>query len=288
MKPLRKQFHTEAPFPLEYAYRNLKNQQNELPDHLHDWYEIVYIHAGKGIFFIDQTFYEMNPGDVFVLPGSTVHRSFPDNDNPITATAVFFHPVLLQQVSLGDSFSYFLCFEHAKKHKNHKLDMTPDDQSVLDSLLQTIHQELKGKAAGYRHAAVLGLKSILLLLARKITLVMPERAAGPAFAPQWMHEILHLIDGHSEEDVSLSALSAKAAVNPSHFSRVFKRLTGMTLTEYVTIKRIIRAKDLLLGTDSPVRDIAADCGFESLPHFHRMFKKLTGTTPAAYKRSSGP
>jgi len=100
-----------------------------------------------------------------------------------------------------------------------------------------------------------------------------------------MWTTLRTIDEHPYGDVSLSTLTTKAAVNPSHFTRVFKLLTGMTLTEYVTAKRISRAKELLLASDNPIHEIANECGFESLPHFHRTFKKLTGTTPTGYKRS---
>ena len=58
----------------------------------------------------------------------------------------------------------------------------------------------------------------------------------------------------------------------------------MNVTDYVNAKRIVLAKEQLLGSDDNVSLIAERCGFESLPHFHRVFKKLTGTTPASYRR----
>lgn len=74
-----------------------------------------------------------------------------------------------------------------------------------------------------------------------------------------------------------------AKAENSHFSRVFKQLTGMNVTDYVNVKRLVRAKELLLSTDDNVETIALACGFQGMGHFYQTFKKLTGLTPRAYR-----
>jgi len=286
MKPIRKQFDAAASFPFEFSYRAVKDSHNELPNHLHDWHEIVYVHSGKGVFFIDGSFYAIEPGDLFLLPGNTVHRALPDEEAPLTVSAIYFHGCIVQWDSLGDPFSFVQCFEEANKRKSQKLSLDTSDQHLIETMLVHINDELTMDKPGRRHAAVLHLLQLLLLLNRQIPAPTAERKHTGA--PEWMRLTLRTIDEHPFGDVSLSTLTAKAAVNPSHFTRVFKLLTGMTLTEYVTAKRISHAKELLLSSDAPIHAIASECGFESLPHFHRTFKKLTGTTPAGYKRSSLP
>ncbi|CAM4138029.1 AraC family transcriptional regulator [Paenibacillus alkaliterrae] len=283
MKPIRKQFDAAASFPLEFTYRAVKDSHNELPNHLHDWHEIVYVHAGKGVFFIDGSFYAMSPGDLFLLPGNTIHRALPEEEAPLTVSAIYFHGRIAQWNSLGDTFSYIQCFEQANKWKSHKLCVDSSDRDFTEAMLVNINSELSVNRPGQRHAVVLHLLHLLLLLNRQMPVPTAERKNTGA--PEWMRMTLRTIDEQPFSDVSLSTLSVKAAVNPSHFTRVFKLLTGMTLTEYVTAKRISRAKELLLSSDAPIHAIANECGFESLPHFHRTFKKLTGTTPAGYKRS---
>lgn len=284
MKPIRKQFDASAPFPLEFNYLALKDSHNELPNHLHDWHEIVYVHAGKGVFFIDGSFYAMERGDLFLLPGNTVHRALPEEEAPLTVSAIYFHGRIAQWNSFGDTFSYVQCFEQANKWKCHKLSVDTADRDFIETILVNINRELSVDRPGHRHAVVLHLLQLLLLLNRQIP--VPTSEWKNTGAPEWMRTTLRTIDEHPFDDIGLSTLSAKAAVNPSYFTRVFKLLTGMTLTEYVTAKRISRAKELLLSSDAPVYAIANECGFESLPHFHRTFKKLTGMTPAGYKRRS--
>lgn len=62
MKPFRKPFFGDPLFPFEINHKNIKKQDNELPDHLHDRYELVYVYQGKGTFFIDNTWYEKKVG----------------------------------------------------------------------------------------------------------------------------------------------------------------------------------------------------------------------------------
>ncbi|MDF2958413.1 MAG: AraC family transcriptional regulator [Paenibacillus sp.] len=285
MNPIRKQFDSGSVFPFSFVYKGTKSTQSELPEHIHDWYELVYVYRGTGTLFIDQTIYDMQQGDLFVIPGNTIHRALPDKDDPVTSTAVFFSPVLVQQASLGDSFSYLHCFEQRKKRKNYKFELTRQQRQSLESIMERIHEEIEAASLGYRQAIVLQLQTILLLLNRESGPNTGQRAVDSAAGPNWMKEILLYIDDHLLDEVRLSPVSRKASVTPAHFSRVFKQMIGMNLTEYVMTKRIIKAKELLNVTDHNISLIAEMCGFDTLPHFHRMFKRVLGLTPAAYRKS---
>lgn len=96
---------------------------------------------------------------------------------------------------------------------------------------------------------------------------------------------MQAIDEDPVQAGGLSELSAKADVTAPHFSRVFKRLTGMNLIDYVIAKRIVRAKEKLSAANANVESVAQECGFHSLPHFYSTFKKLTGMTPRAYRNA---
>jgi cupin superfamily acireductone dioxygenase involved in methionine salvage len=61
MLPYRRSFDIQNAFPLLMTYRDTKSPQNELPNHLHVWVEIVYVYEGKGTFFIDNTFHGQFP-----------------------------------------------------------------------------------------------------------------------------------------------------------------------------------------------------------------------------------
>lgn len=288
MDPFRRTFQFDAQFPFQYVYRDAKNAQHELPDHVHDWYELVYIYSGKGTFFIDHSFYEANAGDIFLIPGNTIHRSFPVEEDPKRASAFYFSAAFVHEPAIGDSFHYLRAFEIAKAKQAFRTTLPVQYRVQFEQLIERIHIEIQEALTGYRHAVRMHIQQMLLLLSRysEDALGTPSLPLSTALLPPWLERALSYMHEHLEEqDLSLAALARKAAVTPAHFSRIFKRLTGMNVTDYVTAKRIMKAKELLQLNDRNIAEIAESCGFGSVPHFHRKFKNLTGMTPAQYKRT---
>ncbi|WP_052500805.1 helix-turn-helix transcriptional regulator [Jannaschia aquimarina] len=72
-----------------------------------------------------------------------------------------------------------------------------------------------------------------------------------------------------------------------HVCRQTRRHLGLSPTQYVNRIRIQHAAMLLAGTDRPLLEIAADCGFENLSYFHRLFRQQYGTTPGSYRHRHG-
>lgn len=286
MNPVRKIFSNDPLFPFDFVYKDTKSPERELPDHLHDRYEFVYVYGGKGTIFIDQKFYDMGQGDLFLIPGNSIHRAFPDPIDPVTSTAVFFAPSMISSDKMDDSYNGLRCFEIARKRKQYKMEISGPFKSYTETLLEDIRLELQLKRMGYRHATLLLLQQWLMRINRDWLTIHSEDPEDARIGPQWMKEILHYIAAHPSGDLRLAALARQASVTGAHFSRVFKQLTGMNVTDYVNAKRIVHAKELLLETDESIGRIAERCGFDSLPHFHRIFKRITSMTPGAYKRGN--
>ncbi|KZV06887.1 hypothetical protein F511_45633 [Dorcoceras hygrometricum] len=264
----------------------LRKQSSELPDHLHDRYELVYIHQGEGIFFIDQTWYEKKPGDLFVIPGNTIHHSLPRDDNPIVSSALFFAPALLSMKSADHSYNSLLCFEYARRKRSYRIELPESLKAITEHTLLQIQQELTERKSGYQEAVKLISCQYLLQINRYTESIRVQKDLPAAsVGPYWMKEILHQIDEHPEQEASLSRLAERANVSAAHFSRVFRQLTTMNVTQYVNAKRIIRAKELLLMTDDSILEISERCGYETPTHFYRVFKALTGITPNKYRQT---
>jgi two-component system response regulator YesN len=65
---------------------------------------------------------------------------------------------------------------------------------------------------------------------------------------------------------------------------VFKKETGMSISDYLQQTRIEYAKELLLNTDQSVSEIANASGYSNLSYFSAIFKKITGTSPGEYRK----
>ncbi|MGG1553975.1 AraC family transcriptional regulator [Paenibacillus ferrarius] len=284
-RAIHKLFDGDRHFPFHFVYQETKSYQNELPDHIHEWFELVYVYRGCGTMFIDQQFLDMREGDWFIIPGNTIHRAFPSVEDPVTSTAIFFSPVLVRQQLLGESFSFLSCFEEARKRKQYKLHIPDLHRDKYARQLSHMHHEWQSRPAGYRHALLLHVEQLLLRLQRE---VIPKHKPFPgesSVVPGWLSKTLERIDLSISEDLSLSSLASAGNISAAHLSRSFKQHTGLTMSEYVTTKRMLFAAELLRQTDLSLSEIASRCGIHSLTHFHRIFKRTLGQTPAKYKQN---
>lgn len=88
---------------------------------------------------------------------------------------------------------------------------------------------------------------------------------------------------YTQEELSLNNIARAIKVSPNYFSAMFSQEMGMTFIEYVTEKRIEKAKELLKETKMPSGDIAAAIGYKDPHYFSFVFKKTQGCTPREYR-----
>lgn len=81
-------------------------------------------------------------------------------------------------------------------------------------------------------------------------------------------------------------LAAMVHVSGGYLSKIFKKETGMTLTDYIIKKRISVAKQLLGKTSLPITDIAARVGISYSSYFTKLFKEQVGMTPQEYRQQN--
>jgi AraC-like DNA-binding protein len=90
------------------------------------------------------------------------------------------------------------------------------------------------------------------------------------------------IDNNYQEDIDLERISKQAFLSRFHFHRLFRQVYKRTPLQYITQKRLDRAKSLL-SENKPVTEVCNDVGFESLGSFSVLFKKEIGFAPQYYR-----
>lgn len=95
-------------------------------------------------------------------------------------------------------------------------------------------------------------------------------------------EALRCINEHLPEIRTAKDVAQRLYVSREHLSRAFSREMGITLTQYLTIKRVERAKEYLRGGMMP-EQVCSCCGWGDMSYFIAVFRRVVGTTPAKYK-----
>ncbi|WP_168714351.1 helix-turn-helix transcriptional regulator [Niallia nealsonii] len=98
-----------------------------------------------------------------------------------------------------------------------------------------------------------------------------------------LKDVIIFIDENSEKPLNINDLAKIASLSVYHFSRKFKKFTGLSPHEYVILKRLTHAKSLLKNTNFSINKISDIIGFSSPSHFIASFKKHTNMTPKEFK-----
>jgi len=134
---------------------------------------------------------------------------------------------------------------------------------------------------GTEHQSIIHLLSIFAEHLSMVTnqIVVRQEKAEPAVitrAKQYIRD-------HQEEELSLGQVAKAVNTSTFYFCKLFKKVTGLNFTDYVSRLRIEKARNLLLNPNLRVSEIAYEVGFQSLTHFNRVFKKIMGQSPTDYR-----
>lgn len=105
---------------------------------------------------------------------------------------------------------------------------------------------------------------------------------------EWViQKTIEWIESHLHEQISANDIDEVSGFSKYHFHRVFQTSVGMSVSEYIRMRRLANAASILLNTDERIIDIAFYYQFESQESFTRAFKKLYGLPPGQYRKVMG-
>lgn len=101
-----------------------------------------------------------------------------------------------------------------------------------------------------------------------------------------IRKAISYIDQHLKDEFTLKDVAAHVHLNSSYFSVLFKDQVNMNFSEYVTRRRIQRAKELVITTNLPINEIAEEAGYKTSKYFIKIFKEIEGMTPSVYRKAN--
>ncbi|WP_020619321.1 AraC family transcriptional regulator [Paenibacillus daejeonensis] len=121
------------------------------------------------------------------------------------------------------------------------------------------------------------------MIAHCLSIIAADHYAGSTTKRTEIAEACAYVSRHLDRKITLEEVAESLFMNPSYFSRLFKKETGETFIEYVTRMKMHRARELLKGIGTPVGKICETLGYDNQSYFIKLFKSAVGMTPAEYR-----
>jgi len=98
-----------------------------------------------------------------------------------------------------------------------------------------------------------------------------------------IEKIKAIIQDNITEELSVDVIAEKVGISRYYMLHLFKKTTGLTITDYKNELKITKAKNLLIHTDKRIAEIAYECGFGSASYFSKIFFEVESISPSEYR-----
>lgn len=245
--------------------------------HYHLATEIIYIHEGRILVFMNHKRYELGPDDMLVIDSMTIHA------------VVVLHPHskgIVIEISKKYMTKYIPDFELLSLEcfsRDYDQD-NPEISAMKDSIkdLFKLHTEKN-------HSYLLRSNGIMMLLLA----ILEENYSKPTFEVadekfrermERLAEIMEFTERNYSKPITLQEAADHLCLNREYFCRYVKKTLGHSYMDYLTHVRLSHIYEELINTSDPVLEIIERNGFANQKLFYSRFRKRFGCTPGELRK----
>ncbi|HEX3021844.1 MAG TPA: AraC family transcriptional regulator [Lachnospiraceae bacterium] len=261
-----------------FAIAHLYNEERTMEMHIHDCYEIYYSISGGKQFLIDNKFYDICPGDLFIINQFESHYLAKIDQMVHERIVISIHPDFIKSLST-EKTDLSTCFTKRGENSCHRLSLTQEQQSRF---LYYINKITTANSFG---GDIIEKTSFMELLVMLNSIYQEKMNAVESVSDyqynQQVEQIIQYINQNICEPITIEFLAKHFYLSDSYICRIFKSATGTTINKYITARRISIAKSLL-STGVSVSEVYLQSGFNDYSNFLKSFTKAVGISPKKY------
>ncbi len=254
------------------------SRQREFSFHYHDFYKILLFISGDVTYCIEGKSYALTPYDMVLINAGEVHRPIVHSDKTYERIILYVSPEFLDSYR-SQTYALDLCFSQAREKKSGVLRMPSFKNSRLYQALLALEESTSEEDyASDLYRDVLFLEFMIHLNRAAVHDSLHFMETGEA--NEKILAILAYVNEHLTEELSIDALAEKFFTSKYYLMHSFKKETGYTIGNYLAIKRLRFARDLI-SKGMPATRACFESGFQNYSTFFRAYKKHFGVSPGA-------
>lgn len=261
-----------------FHYRDAKFEG--VPVHQHDFYEVYFFIAGNVEYSVEGKSYLLKEGDLLLINPLELHQP---RIGPAQRTyeriVLWINKNYLSHLQSNDT-SLTRCFDNTNPDHTNLLRLTSSQQKYIASKLGELIDESRENHYGADLASQATLVRFLVELNR-LTMSTEKREDSIKAVSPLITDILDYINNHYCEKISLATIADDFFVSKYYLSHAFSDVVGTSVNRYITLKRLINAKQMLSSGIKPTT-AALHCGFSDYAGFYRAFTAEYGITPKEF------
>lgn len=264
-----------------FSIAHLYKEEKAMDMHIHDCCELYYSISGGKQFLIDNRFYTISPGDLFIINQYESHKLTQIDSCVHERIVLSIHPDYVKKLSTPETdLSY--CFTHRPEHFQHKLSLNREQQKRFLYFINKMTS-----AEGYAHDITEQAAFMELLV---MINTLSDSNAGEAVISSYKYnhqvdDILAYLNQNIMLPITIEQVAGHFFLSESYICRIFKSATGTTINKYITARRISIAKSLL-NEGVSVSEAFEKSGFSDYSNFFKAFTRAVGVSPKKYANLS--
>ena len=280
------QNHGNLAFPCAW-YCSGPNQ-GDVPWHWHEEIELVYLSKGTLQCAVGNRRFPLRKGEALFINTGIPHAFFEESGIPYEESDIVFHPRLIYG-DVGSIFyeKYILPLMRCPSMAGFAFRKDLDWQREAALSIKEAVTVCRTKPELYEFTVREALTNVFTLLLRHNSGELQQTEARSSFLMERVNRMLDYFHSHYQESISVEQLAKQANICKRECQRDFKKVLGLTPTQYFEQYRLAMSLRLLTESSCSIIEIADQCGFQSPSYFTKLFREKYGVTPTAF-RSGAP
>jgi AraC-type DNA-binding domain-containing proteins len=286
-------FDDNIPFMInKYSYDNYE----ELTFHNHNFVEIAFVFSGKGIHVFGNHRQPVSKGDLCIINIDTPHCFYPNdkqNSDNLKVYNCMFMPEFIKNMdiktellqSIINIFLYKSIYSEEIKHTP-DLSLSGSYIKEIETVFEEMYSEYNKKEEGYADILSLLLYRLLILIYRAYKKQNETSNNADLYRQLLIHKTIEYLNENYSSKLSLDEICQHAYLSKSYYSSLFKKITGISVFDYIQKIRIEKACQLLSETSNKITAIAFSVGYSNYRFFNKTFKKVMGITALEYRKKA--
>ncbi|WP_229691986.1 helix-turn-helix domain-containing protein [Paenibacillus radicis (ex Gao et al. 2016)] len=265
----------ESHFPLYTAdsIQSVYSTSNRPLHHIHERLSVlIAIVSGKGSLKTNDQMYELTEGSVILLPAHSEAELTANSTHPLHA-----YKLVIHARERESSLPAGAMMQKSEAASNSVVYFFPNEPAIVANVEELYVHRLPENEIRHVQNQIVFHQIILQLL-------QGQGAKYAASEQPSMERSIAYLENHFSEKITREQLAEIAGVSRSHYSILFKQMTGFSPSDYLSRLRVHRAKELLISGSGTLREIALKVGYKDEFYLSRRFKQQTGAAPSGYNR----